>query len=202
MTDKTKNTDEVSLRAYARHRKISLSAVQKAIESGRIHKTASGKINIADADRKWASNTDMSRRPADAVVVNFPPLNEGEDDIDADAESEDLPADTSTSDYQRHRAKREEIRSRKEQIELDMLTGAVLHLADAQRMVFTAFRTIRDSVMNVPARNKDQLAAETDPMRIEALLEKELAAALASIDVTSMMKDQTRTQEETEDETS
>jgi hypothetical protein len=190
MENTSQNDVEVSLRAYARHRQVALSAVQKAIVSGRISKTASGKIDVASADRQWLANTDLGRCAPDSKQVNDWP-----DDLD----DETPPKDSVSSDYQRHRAKREEIRATREQIELDMLTGATLDLVSAQRIAFTAFRTLRDAVMNVPARTKDLLAAETDPTRIEAMLDKELAAALQAIDLKSIMKDQNQDQEETED---
>ncbi|MBC3927784.1 hypothetical protein [Undibacterium sp. CY21W] len=191
MSSKQSASGEVSLRAYARHRGVALSAVQKAITSGRIKKTAGGKINIVAADLAWAANTDLAKRPPDAAAFDLPDLSDPDDDID----DSDAPV---TSEYQKHRANREEIRVKKEQLELDMLMGNTIDLADAQRIIFTAMRTIRDAIMNVPARNKDLLAAEKDPARIEALLESELAAALQSIDVKSALKEQPN-EEETED---
>jgi len=191
MSSKQTASGDVSLRAYARHRGVALSAVQKAITTGRIKKTANGKINIAAADRAWAANTDVAKRPPDAPAFGQPDLEDPDDDID----DGDAPV---TSEYQKHRANREEIRVKKEQLELDMLMGNIIDLAEAQRIIFTAMRTIRDAVMNVPARNKDLLAAEKDPARIEALLESELASALQSIDVKSALKEQ-QTEEETED---
>jgi hypothetical protein len=190
MTDSSQHTLEVSLRAYARHRQVALSAVQKAIASGRITKTASGKIEVASADRQWLANTDLGRCAPDSKHFSDWP-----DDLD----DETPPQESVSSDYQRHRAKREEIRATREQIELDILTGASLDLVSAQRIAFTAFRTLRDAVMNVPARTKDLLAAETDASRIEVMLDKELAAALQAIDLKSIMKEQNQDQEETED---
>lgn len=194
MSSKQSASGDVSLRAYARHRGVALSAVQKAITSGRIKKTVNGKINIAAADKAWAANTDLAKRPPDAPAFDDPDLSDPDDDID-DIDDSDAPV---TSEYQKHRANREEIRVKKEQLELDMLMGNTIDLADAQRIIFTAMRTIRDAIMNVPARNKDLLAAEKDPARIEALLESELAAALQSIDVKSALKEQPN-EEETED---
>ena len=40
----------MSLRAYARHRGVALSAVQKAIATGRIHPEPDGSIDPAKAD--------------------------------------------------------------------------------------------------------------------------------------------------------
>jgi ParB family transcriptional regulator, chromosome partitioning protein len=45
--------ERMSLRAYARHRGCALNAVQKAIKSGRIERSADGLIDAAAADRAW-----------------------------------------------------------------------------------------------------------------------------------------------------
>lgn len=46
----------VSQRKYAQHRGVALSAVQKAIASGRI-KLHNGKVDVEEADRDWQENT-------------------------------------------------------------------------------------------------------------------------------------------------
>ena len=43
----------LSMRAYARRRAVSLAAVQKAIESGRISLQPDGSIDPEGADRQW-----------------------------------------------------------------------------------------------------------------------------------------------------
>lgn len=186
--DSTDQSDtEVSLRAYARHRGVALSAVQKAIEYGRITKQVSGKINVRLADAEWSANTDIGKRG----------MNGGDPDLD-DREDDDDEVVPQNSEYQKHRTSREEIRMKKERIELNKLEGSILDLDDAKRMVFTSFRTIRDAIMNVPARTKDLLAAESDPYRIETMLENELAAALEAIDLKTMLTDQSQDQDQEE----
>src|SRR6185436_19802364 len=49
--------EPVSLRAYSRHRGVSLRAVQKAIQAGRIEKTQAGKIDVQIADTQWDRRT-------------------------------------------------------------------------------------------------------------------------------------------------
>jgi hypothetical protein len=49
---------ELSIRAYAKHRGVSESAVRKAIIKGRISKDKNGKINPIKADNQWSQNTD------------------------------------------------------------------------------------------------------------------------------------------------
>ena len=52
---------KVSLREYARIRGVRLNAVQTAINSGRIHKTADGKIDVEEANKEWFMNTDPAK---------------------------------------------------------------------------------------------------------------------------------------------
>lgn len=61
-------SQKVSLREYARMRGVRLNAVQTAISSGRIHKTADGKIDVEEANKEWFMNTDPAKsRKADPL---------------------------------------------------------------------------------------------------------------------------------------
>jgi len=51
----------LSIRAYARHRGVSDTAVHKAIRSGRITPEADGTIDPVRADRDWARNAEEPR---------------------------------------------------------------------------------------------------------------------------------------------
>lgn len=177
-------------REYARHRGVSLGAVQKALRAGRISANEEKKIDSAVADREWDVNTDASRIAVSAVEVATP-LAQKEISFAAPAgEEADKPAaeeltgsDKSASEYRENRSKREYYVAAKHQLEYEQLLGQLINVDDAKRIAFTSFRAIRDSVLNVAARIKDQLAAETDPHVCEELLERELSAALASVDV-------------------
>jgi len=52
----------LSLRAYAKHRGVSLAAVQKAVHSGRITPTADGLIDSDRADAEWNAKTRPGQR--------------------------------------------------------------------------------------------------------------------------------------------
>ncbi|RKP43803.1 hypothetical protein [Pararobbsia silviterrae] len=186
---------EVSQRAFARHMGVALNAVQKAIKAGRISLTSTGKIDVDAAERAWRRNTDESRRsfedlsrPSRALsstATSSPPADPDDDDLPPAGAGED----PHMAAYRAARAAREQTRLERERMELERDRGNTLSLADAQRMAFTAFRTVRDNVMNVPVRVKDSLAAEADPSRVEAMLEEELARALSSIDAATLMRD-------------
>jgi hypothetical protein len=51
----------ISIRAYARHRGVTDTAVHKAIRAGRITPEADGTIDADRADREWARNSDVPK---------------------------------------------------------------------------------------------------------------------------------------------
>lgn len=66
----------LSIRAYARHRGVSDTAVHKATRAGRITPEADGSIDPDRADREWAKNSDTpkegTKRRAETVAVKEP----------------------------------------------------------------------------------------------------------------------------------
>ena len=185
---------EMSQRAFARHMNVALNSVQKAIKAGRISLNGNGKIDSEAAEAAWRRNTDESRRSLEDLSratpalssASLPPSSSDDDDFPAGASNED----PHMAKYRAARAHREETRLERERMELARELGNTLALADAQRIAFTAFRTVRDNVMNVPVRVKDIIAAEDSSARIESILEEELARALSSVDVDTLMQDQ------------
>lgn len=186
-------------RAYSRHAGVTLRAVQKAIEAGYIKVTAEKKINSDQADRDWR-NSDAVHRPVVSITqpekrASFPAApgsgegggHNADDGAEAEAEAE---GDPSTSEYRTHRAEREKYSALKQKLEYEQLAGELIPVEEAKRIAYTTFRGIRDSVLNVPARLKDQLAALDDPHQCERLVEAALSAALAGIDVGRLLQDQ------------
>lgn len=106
------------------------------------------------------------------------------------------PADADTAAYRTARADRERTNADRARIELDQLRGRLIDVDEARRLAFTAFRSLRDAVLNVPARVAAQAAAESDVLRVEHLIEGEIAAALARFEPTQLLTDT----EETDDE--
>ncbi len=51
----------LSIRAYARHRGVTDTAVHKAIRAGRITPEADGSIDVASADAQWTRNSSPAR---------------------------------------------------------------------------------------------------------------------------------------------
>lgn len=191
-------------REYSRHRGCSLKAVQNAIADGRISvvRDAAGrpKIDAAAADLAWTRNTDPAKQSvmfsagpaqvaAPVVARVSPPAGAAPGGAADPDDPEDLPGDAGSSEYRQARTSREQIRAKKEQMELDALQGRLVSVEDAGRAVFTAFRVLRDNILHVAARVKHQLAAESDAERCEQLLEAELGAALSSFDERAALRE-------------
>ncbi len=179
-------------REYSRHRGVTLRAVQKAIEAGRIVVTVDKKIDSVVADRDWDANTDASRV---AVAItkkksNASALAATEGGGSDDDEVGDFASDKTAIRYREHRATREEFQAKKQELEYNQLAGLVINVDDARRIAYTSFRVLRDAVLNVAPRIKDQLAAESDAHACEQLLEAELVAALQSVDIAKLLVDQ------------
>lgn len=193
-------------REFSRHMDVSLRAVQKAIESGRITVDENGKIDSERAARDWVRNSDESRMSfTDLSRRRVPDVDDDSDELDDD---QDLPAagmgaadasappsnakreDDAVRQYREERAKRESIRRQREEAELAEYRGSLIDVNDARRLAFTAYRTLRDAVLNVPVRVKDLVAAETDPARVEAMLERELSAALQQVTPEAILREQ------------
>lgn len=83
--------------------------------------------------------------------------------------------------YAKSRAERESHRAEFDRIELERARGKYVDVDEVAREHATINRMARDAVLAVPARLKDQLAAESDAFAVHDLLTRELEAALASI---------------------
>jgi len=157
----------MSQRAYSRHRGCALRAVQKAIEAGRITLVTGpdGKqyVDQVQADRDWDRNTDQAKQTlmhASTGATPAPPSATAPPRVaasDGGPDDDDAPEPEGQSDaYRKARAQREEIRRDRELLELEKLRGNLIALDEVRALAFTAFRTLRDSLLNVPARIKDE----------------------------------------------
>jgi len=144
----------VSLRAYARHRGISLAAVQKAIKAGRIRPTPDGKIDVEQADQDWERNTNYGPSPATG----------------------DVPV--SGPSYAQSRAIREAYLARLAKIEYEERLGKLISRDEVQVAAFNKFRMFRDGMLNIPDRVAAMLAAEGDPRKVHEILTAEIRKAL------------------------
>lgn len=153
----------LSLRAYAKHRGVSLAAVQKAIHSGRITPNADGLIDSDRADAEWNAKTRPGQRHTRPAAA---------------APREPAEAPASGLDYFRARAIRESYLARLAKIEFEERIAKVVDREEVQVAAFTRGRVVRDNMLNIPDRVAATLAAESDVDRVHRILSDEIRMAL------------------------
>ncbi len=154
----------LSLRAYAKHRGVSLAAVQKAIRSGRIATNGDGLIDSDRADAEWNAKTRPGQRRAKSAAP-------------AAREPGEVPVGAGI-DYFRARAIRENYLARLAKIEFEEKTAKLISRDEVQVAAFTKARTVRDNLLNIPDRLAATLAAEGDADKVHQILTGEIRKAL------------------------
>jgi len=165
----------VSLRAYAKHRGVTLRAVQKAIQSGRIRTTPEGQIDPAQADADWERNT--GPRAGASIAFPSPPPRSPVPSLAAEPPRAELGA-AGSLDYARARAIHEHYKARKAKLDYEERLGKLLSRDEVTVAAFNRFRTFRDGMLNIPDRVAAQLAAESDPGKVHEVLRTEIRKAL------------------------
>jgi len=160
---------------YARHRGCAPNAVKKAEDDGRIaaavRRTEAGDFVGIDwklADTLWARNTD----PAELVRNGKTPVSA----VAPETQEPDLltpPSAVGEKDgtgYLSARADRERFAAERARLDLLERLGLLVSSAEQYDRLVTAHRRMRDNLMLIAPRVSQRLAAETDPLRIEAIL--------------------------------
>jgi len=192
----------LSIRAYARHRGVTDTAVHKAIRSGRINALADGTIDPDQADAQWERNTSApktgTQRPTVKVKV---PEVDGE--VGGGGERNGAGAAISSSSggggaggaggtsLLQARTVNEVVKAQTNKVRLARLKGELIDRPQAIAHVFKLARSERDAWLNWPARVSAQMAAklELDAHTMHVALEnavrehlQELGNLQASVD--------------------
>lgn len=158
----------LSIRAYAKTRGVSDTAVRKAIAAGRITPEADGTIDPARADSQWDRNTEPprvgSRSPAPRVAVPAEVATGGEG-------SPALPAGGAS--LLQARTVNEVVKAQTNKVRLARLKGELVDRNQAIAHIFKLARAERDAWLNWPARISAQMAAAlgVDPHTMHVALE-------------------------------
>jgi len=179
----------LSIRAYARHRGVSHSAVRKAIAAGRITPEPDGTIEPGKADAEWLANTGAARgrgkpkatggRGKTVKPVPEAALNAVRETLRESGES--VAAGGTT--FMQARTANEVLKAQTARVRLQRLKGELVDRARAAAHVFRLARDERDAWLNWPARVSALMAAElgADPHQMHATLEKHVRDHLAEL---------------------
>ena len=176
------DTNLMTQAEYSRHRECSREAVRKAVDSGRIKTFGPDKLIDAElADAQWARNTRARVRGNDVEPIAPAMASAGRvggDDFRDMIRANEVGGSTS---YEEARRRRETAEANIAEIKQAEREGQVIR-ADAVRAAWAAKITgARDALLQIPSRIAPVLAAETDLVRVTALLEDELRRALSDL---------------------
>ena len=174
----------LSIRAYARQKGVSDTAVHKAIKSGRIPVEADGTIDPSKANAAWERNTSpaQQRKPVPVKPApdkpSPPPVRQA---TQRPAEPEAGSSTAGVPNYQMSRAVRETYNAKLTRLDYEERTGKLLNADDVAKEAFAIAHRVRDRLLNIPSRMASVLASETDSKAIELLLSQELRIALEEL---------------------
>ena len=185
----------LSIRAYARHRGVTDTAVHKAIRSGRIEALPDGTIDSDQADAQWARNTSApktgTQRPTVKVKVPEVDGDSAGDRGGAGASNNASSGGGGGTSLLQARTVNEVVKAQTNKVRLARLKGELIDRPQAIAHVFKLARSERDAWLNWPARVSAQMAAklEIDAHTMHVALEnavrehlQELGNLQASVD--------------------
>ena len=179
----------LSIRGYARHRGVSHTAVQKAIQAGRITPLPDGTIDPAKADAEWSANTNAAqgrrqRASGESPGARMKPVPETAVAAVRDTLRESgEPVATGTTTFMQARTANEVLKAQTARVRLQRLKGEVVDRVRAAAHVFRLARDERDAWLNWPTRISALMAADLgiDPHKMHVALEKHVRDHLSEL---------------------
>lgn len=166
----------VSLRAYARHRRVNLSAVQKAIKTSRIS-LIDGKIDPEVADIQWAKNT----RPDQQERGSLKDFEKTQADLAGMGASVPSGQDGAASGLSVEKAETELVRRQLMELQLAQKRGELVKAEDIERAMSSKLKAASEALGSLADRLAPILAAETSVDAVDKLLRTEIRRAMSLI---------------------
>lgn len=162
----------MSIRAYARRRRVTHPAVLKAIATGRIHRSANGKIDSEVADREWAENTNEAK-PRNSVSGDphrrRAPGEPSRPTL-GDARRHDSDTGRIAGGYAASRAVRESFEARLKQLEYERRKGKLVDADEVRDAYDECARRARALLLAIPDRVAPIVAAISDVADVHRIL--------------------------------
>jgi pyruvate/2-oxoglutarate dehydrogenase complex dihydrolipoamide acyltransferase (E2) component len=150
----------MSLRAYARHRGVALSAVQKAIATGRIHPEPDSSIDPIKADAQWDRHTRTAQPTTPRVTTpRPPPIAQHASQPAAPPPMPQASDDARGVDYHKARAVRETYSARLAKLEFEERTGKLISKDEVDIKYFQLARQLRDRMQQIPRKVAPEIVA-------------------------------------------
>ena len=168
------NTQKLTESGLARLLGVSRQAVHDLVKRGILSKDAAGLIDVAKAQAALANSVHPSSKTAAALQST------------AQQPSTNAPATTPPENGQNvevtsyHVAKtlREAAEAQIARLKLAEMQGDVIRVDAVKNQLATVFSTVREALLQIPARMAPLLAADTDPVSVHNVLHAEIHQAL------------------------
>lgn len=177
------------MRAYARARGVSHTAVLKAIRTGRISRALKAGprghqlIDEEIANQEWTDATNPAQqreRHREAEARELPPAPAGQGNLFGLAENDPRGDPAERRTYAEAQRQRTELQAQLLQLELDEKRGRLVDRERVGSEVFAACRAARDAIEGLPDRLAGSLANRS-AREVRDQLTAEFAAALAGL---------------------
>jgi hypothetical protein len=176
----------ISIRAYARQRGVSDTAVRKAIHAGRITLDAEGKVDPVQADLDWQRNTDQAQQRKGFKAVPNEAIRALQGEVPKGHK------ETKGMTFLEARTANEVLKAHTNKLRLARLKGEVIDRAQALSHVHALARAEREAWLNWPSRIAAVLASElgVEAARLMGVLEREVRAHLTELGALPVRLDQ------------
>ena len=158
----------ISLRAYARMRGCSLTAVQKAIASKRVAPLPDGTI---DPERATLNRAPTKPPRATAKAAAQPPVIPPAGEVTSDP----------VAQYLRARAVNETFKAKVSQLDFEERSRKLIPAARASEYAATFSAIVKDALLSMPDRMAPMLAAVDDEKTVHRMLAAEVTAVLRKV---------------------
>ena len=159
----------LSVRAYARRRGVTHTAVQRAIADRRLVRSLVQQGGEAPQVLASIADVEWNERTSPAHSRAAPPTASGHDRFGA------------PDDYRRSLVIEKVVRTKLAQVRLDEQQGRLIDAAEAGRVQFEIARLVRNQIFELPDRLADELALETDAHRVKEILTREVTDVMRKL---------------------
>ncbi len=151
---------ELTVQEYAQHRNVSITAVRKAIKTGRITLNQSKKLDSELADIEWSKNTNPAKQRNKKT---------------------DLSENIDGTSYRHSRAIKEAYSAKLTKLQFEKESKKLIPIDDVKISAFNAGRMVRDRILNIPDRVIPQLVGKTNTFEMKNILKSELVKVLEEL---------------------
>lgn len=147
---------DLSLREFARQKGVELSAVQKAIENGRIVRKPNGRIDTSQL-QAWEDLRDLSKIRAHNGSADTRAPDDGNQ---PDPSKQEEAGSSGFGTFQKAKVQKEVFVAQLRRLEYEEKAGKLVQRDAVKVAAFRVFRDVRDGLLNIPDRVAAEVAAD------------------------------------------